>query len=348
MVMVDLAGFTKAIAPRSARCSSPSSSTTFYRLMADVVESHGGRVIKFVGDGCLAVFDEDHAIAAVSCVQRGGRALRALGRAHGVALDVGANVHLSVVVEGDLGGRTTDIVGAGVVHVFRMGSRPRHPHQRARLPQAAERAARSVDEATATRDVHVAGGGVMTGELRCFLMSDLEGSNHLWATSPESMAKAVRVLDADVGAAVDEHRGTLLKARGEGDSHFAVFALASDAVTSACALQARLATPVNGLDLRARVAVHVGEVDAIDGDYYGVAVNQTARLRAIAHGGQSVVSSVATVLAAPALANRVELRSLGHHRIRDFAASKRSSRRRLQGLPPRSHHFVRRTRTGPR
>lgn len=158
----------------------------------------------------------------------------------------------------------------------------------------------------------------MTGELRSFLMSDLEGSNHLWATSHESMAEAVRVLDAEVGAAVDDHRGTLLKARGEGDSHFAVFALASDAVTSACALQARLATPVNGLDLRARVAVHVGEVDAIDGDYYGVAVNQTARLRAIAHGGQSIVSSVATVLAASALANRVELRSLGHHRIRDF------------------------------
>ena len=158
----------------------------------------------------------------------------------------------------------------------------------------------------------------MTGELRAFLMSDLEGSNRLWAKSAESMAEAVSVLDAEVGAAVQEHHGTLLKARGEGDSHFAVFALASDAVASACALQSRLATPVNGLDLRARIAVHVGEVDAISGDYYGVAVNQTARLRAIAHGGQTVVSSVAAVLAAPALANRVDLRALGHHRIRDF------------------------------
>ena len=75
-----------------------------------------------------------------------------------------------------------------------------------------------------------------------------------------------------------EHHGTLLKGRGEGDSHFGVFALASDAVASACALQARRTTPVNGLDLRARIAVHVGEVDAISGDYYGVAGNQTARL----------------------------------------------------------------------
>jgi class 3 adenylate cyclase len=158
----------------------------------------------------------------------------------------------------------------------------------------------------------------MTGELRCFLMSDLEGSNHLWAAWRDAMAEAVTVLDAEVEAAVNDHGGTLLKERGEGDSHFAVFSLASDAVMSACALQSRLSGPVNGLDLRARVAVHVGEVDSIGGDYYGVAVNQTARLRAIAHGGQTVVSNVATALAAPALAGRVDLRSLGHHRIRDF------------------------------
>jgi class 3 adenylate cyclase len=174
----------------------------------------------------------------------------------------------------------------------------------------------------------------MTGALRGFLMSDLEGSNQLWATSPESMSEAVRVLDAEVGAAVENHHGTLLKARGEGDSHFAVFALASEAVTSACALQSRLLTPVNGLDLRARIAVHVGEVESIDDDYYGVAVNQTARLRAIAHGGQTVVSSVATVLAAPMLTNRVDLRSLGHHRIRDFARVEEV----FQASPPGSFH----------
>ncbi len=177
----------------------------------------------------------------------------------------------------------------------------------------------------------------MTGELRCFLMSDLEGSNHLWATSPDSMAEAVRVLDAEAGAAVEDHGGTLLKARGEGDSHFAVFALASDALTSACALQARLATPVNGLELRARIAVHVGEVDAIDGDYYGVAVNQTARLRAIAHGGQIVVSSVATALAAPARAREPsrppEPRALPHSGLS-------WTRRGLSGVATRARPLV--------
>ncbi len=53
--------------------------------------------------------------------------MRALGTEHGVALDVGANIHLSVVVEGELGtgaSRRYDILGAGVIHVFRMGAGP--------------------------------------------------------------------------------------------------------------------------------------------------------------------------------------------------------------------------------
>lgn len=159
----------------------------------------------------------------------------------------------------------------------------------------------------------------MTAQLHCFLMSDLERSGLLWATQSDTMAGAVTQLDTEVAAVAHAHGGRVVKARGEGDSHFAVFSLASDAVLAACALQLRLILPVNGLDLRARIAVHVGEVSSISDDYYGVPVNQTARLRAIAHGGQTVVSNVTALLAAPALADRAVLRSLGHHRVRDFS-----------------------------
>ena len=67
MVMVDLAGFSKAIGPLSSM-QLAELVDAFYRLMADAIESHGGRVIKFVGDGCLAVFDEADAVAAVACL----------------------------------------------------------------------------------------------------------------------------------------------------------------------------------------------------------------------------------------------------------------------------------------
>jgi class 3 adenylate cyclase len=72
------------------------------------------------------------------------------------------------------------------------------------------------------------------------------------------------------------------------------------------------------LELRVRIGVHAGEANPSADDYYGVAVNQTARLRGVAHGGQTVVSSVVAALARTALSAKVHLKSLGHHRLRDF------------------------------
>lgn len=158
----------------------------------------------------------------------------------------------------------------------------------------------------------------MSRSLRAFFMSDIEGSNTHWVSQPRAMTDAVATLDATVGAVVSAHGGELLKARGEGDSHFAVFGFATDAVLAGCALQERLSEPVEALEIQVRIAIHVGEVDAISDDYYGTTVNQTARLRAAAHGGQTVVSHVTAMLAEPSLTDRVALRSLGYHRIRDF------------------------------
>jgi adenylate cyclase len=124
MVMVDLAGFTKAIAPLSSM-QLAQLVDDFYRLMGEAVEANGGRVVKFVGDGCLSVFDESQAVAGVRCVLGLSETVRALGSKYGVTLDIGANVHLSVVVEGEFGygaSQGYDIIGAGVFHVFRMGA----------------------------------------------------------------------------------------------------------------------------------------------------------------------------------------------------------------------------------
>ncbi len=124
MVMVDAAGFTKAIAPLSSM-QLAQLVDDFYRLIADAIETSGGRVVKFVGDGCLAVFDESQAAAAVGCVRGLSEPVRALGSTHGINLDIGANVHLSIVVDGEYGdgpSRRYDIMGAGVFHVFRMGA----------------------------------------------------------------------------------------------------------------------------------------------------------------------------------------------------------------------------------
>ena len=67
-----------------------------------------------------------------------------------------------------------------------------------------------------------------------------------------------------------------------------------------------------------RIGVHLGEARATGNDYYGLAVNQTARLRSVAHGGQTVLSRVAAAMArAPPCGMRGST-SLGYHRLRDF------------------------------
>jgi class 3 adenylate cyclase len=152
-----------------------------------------------------------------------------------------------------------------------------------------------------------------------FLMSDVEGSGKHWVSDPKQMTIAVRDLDRLVAEVSELHGGAVVKARGEGDSHFAVFDRPSGAVAAACELHRVMkARRPGGLDVRIRIGVHAGEADPAEDDYYGVAVNQTARLRGIAHGGQTVVSSVVAALARLPLSDTVHLKSLGHHRIRDF------------------------------
>src|SRR6185436_2718114 len=75
--------------------------------------------------------------------------------------------------------------------------------------------------------------------------------------------------------------------------------------------------------LRVRIALHTGEADLRDGDYYGSAVNRCARLRAIAHGGQTLVSAVTAGLSAGALPEGAALRDLGEHRLKDLAQPER-------------------------
>jgi class 3 adenylate cyclase len=152
-----------------------------------------------------------------------------------------------------------------------------------------------------------------------FLMSDVEGSAEHWASESEQMTMAVRDLDDVVAAVSETHDGAVLKSRGEGDSHFVVFERPSAAVTAACELQqVTKARHLGGLELRIRIGVHAGEANPSADDYYGIAVNQAARLRGVAHGGQTVVSNVVATLARASLSGRAHLKSLGHHRLRDF------------------------------
>jgi predicted ATPase len=75
----------------------------------------------------------------------------------------------------------------------------------------------------------------------------------------------------------------------------------------------------DGVRLRLRIALHTGEAQRRDeGNYFGRAVNRCARLRAIAHGDQVVLSRTVRDLSRDRLPENAELVDLGVHRLRDL------------------------------
>jgi hypothetical protein len=83
------------------------------------------------------------------------------------------------------------------------------------------------------------------------------------------MSAALARHEALVTEVVASHGGRLIKSRGEGDSTLSVFVRA-DAVAAALALQQVLAGELwpEGIALPTRAALHSGEAELRDGDYY--------------------------------------------------------------------------------
>ncbi|MCO5295882.1 MAG: tetratricopeptide repeat protein [Fimbriimonadaceae bacterium] len=152
------------------------------------------------------------------------------------------------------------------------------------------------------------------------LMTDVERSTLLWEEAPEAMNDAIARHDEIVRQAVERYQGHLLKARGEGDSLFAVFASAAEAVAAAADLQDALEVESwpEGAPIRVRAALHTGEAFAREGDYYGSTVNRCARLRACAHGGQTLLTNSTRVLVGERLPTGATLLDLDVHRLKDL------------------------------
>jgi predicted ATPase/class 3 adenylate cyclase/DNA-binding CsgD family transcriptional regulator len=151
------------------------------------------------------------------------------------------------------------------------------------------------------------------------LLADVEGSTRLWDTQPGQMTAAMGRLDEAVSNIIAAHAGVRSVEQGEGDSFVAAFAHASDAVAAALQLQRARLMPV-----RLRIGVHTGEVQLRDGgNYAGATINRTARLRDLAHGGQTVLSGTTEQLLDDGLPDDVWLIDLGTHPLRDLPRPER-------------------------
>ncbi len=155
--------------------------------------------------------------------------------------------------------------------------------------------------------------GLPTGTVT-LLLADVEGSTRLWETQPEAMATAVPLLDRTASEIIAACGGIRPVEQGEGDSFVAAFARAGDAVACAVELQRAPLAPI-----RLRIGVHTGDVHLRDeGNYAGPTINRTARLRDLAHGGQTVLSGATEAIVVDHLPADAWLMDLGTHPLRDL------------------------------
>ncbi|MCV6966130.1 LuxR family transcriptional regulator [Mycobacterium intermedium] len=155
------------------------------------------------------------------------------------------------------------------------------------------------------------------------LLADIEGSTRLWESQPKEMTAAIERLDHALTDLLAAHGGVRPVEQGEGDSFVVAFARATEAVACALELQRAPLAPV-----RLRIGVHTGEVSLRsntggEGNYVGPAINRAARLRDLAHGGQTVLSGTSEDLVADTLPADAWLTDLGRHELRGVARPER-------------------------
>src|SRR4051794_13515940 len=71
------------------------------------------------------------------------------------------------------------------------------------------------------------------------------------------------------------------------------------------------------------MGINAGDAERRGDDYFGPTINRTARLMAVGHGGQVLLSAAAAALCAERLPADATLRDLGEYRLRDLGRPER-------------------------
>jgi predicted ATPase/class 3 adenylate cyclase len=164
------------------------------------------------------------------------------------------------------------------------------------------------------------------------LFSDIEGSTKLWERASSAMDEALRRHDEIVRDAIETESGYVFKTVG--DAFCAAFTTSDAAARAADTLQRALreeSWPA-GAEIRVRAALHTGACQERDGDYFGPTVNRTARLLAIGHGGQSLVSGATAELLGDLPGEWGTLEDLGQHRLKDLGRPEHVWQLTLRGV----------------
>src|SRR5580765_4265185 len=165
------------------------------------------------------------------------------------------------------------------------------------------------------------------------MVSDLPtGVVTLLFTDVEGSTRLLHELGDDYGEELHEHRRRLRVAFAEhegvevdtqGDAFFVVFARASKAVAAAADCQRAL----SGGPIRVRMGLHTGEPRLTDEGYVGLDVHKGARIAAVGHGGQVLLSQTTRALV------DADVRDLGLYRLKDLTAPERIYQLEIEDVP---------------
>lgn len=148
-----------------------------------------------------------------------------------------------------------------------------------------------------------------------FMFTDIEGSTRLWEQHPRAMGQVLSRHDAILQKRIEECGGRVIKHMGDGV--FAVFE-GGEPVRCALEIQKQLGEEDWGavVALHVRIALHAGDAEERGGDYFGPAVNRTARILALGWGGQILLTP--EVVQAAGLPAQASLQDLGVHWFKDL------------------------------
>ncbi len=154
-----------------------------------------------------------------------------------------------------------------------------------------------------------------------FLFTDVEGSTKLLHELGDAYADALHEHRRLLRETLAAHNGAEVDTQG--DAFFVAFGSASDAVAAAAGAQLAL----GGGPIRVRMGLHTGEPRLTDEGYVGLDVHKGARIAAVGHGGQVLLSQATRALV------DAEVRDLGPHRLKDLSVPERIFQLEIDGLP---------------
>jgi len=206
-------------------------------------------------------------------------------------------------------------------------SKPLQDLELAILNQAPEIGAPTVEPAKPP-SIRATGGEVPL----TFLFTDIERSTEKLARLRDAYTELLAGHNEIIRASLASHQGREINTAGDG--FFAVFTSPSACMSAVIEMQQALASYEwpDGEEVRVRMGVHTGEASEEAVGLVGLEVNRAARIAAVGHGGQVLLSSATAALLRDSLPDGVRFRDLGAHRLKDLGRAEQIFQLEANGL----------------